>query len=116
MKKPLITIITVCYNSEKTIERTIKSVVNQTYKNIEYIFIDGASSDKTLDIIKKYMKEYSFIKLISEKDNGIYDAMNKGISLSTGSIIGMINSDDYYELDAVESIVNNITESDYQIL
>ncbi len=91
---PKVSIITVCYNSEKTIEDTIKSVVNQSYPNIEYILIDGVSSDNTLTIINKYKKQIT--KVVSEKDNGIYDAINKGISLATGDIIANLNSDDFY--------------------
>lgn len=88
------TVITVCYNSEKTIQRTLQSIKDQTYKNIEYIIIDGSSTDKTLEIISNY-KDIIDV-LISEPDNGIYDAMNKGIRLATGNYIGFINSDDYY--------------------
>ncbi len=89
-----ISIITVCYNAEKFIENCINSVLSQTYKNIEFILIDGASRDNTLSIIKKYNKYIT--KLISEPDAGIYDAMNKGIQISTGEIIGFLNSDDFY--------------------
>jgi len=90
-------IITVSYNSEKTIERTIKSVLNQSYKNFEYIIIDGASTDKTNDIIENYKKHFKgSITHISEPDKGIYDAMNKGIALAKGKVIGLLNSDDYY--------------------
>ena len=91
---PKITIITVCYNSEKTIEDTLQSVVNQLYPNIEYIIVDGGSTDNTLAIIDKYKNKISV--LISEKDNGIYDAINKGIGLATGDIIANLNSDDFY--------------------
>lgn len=98
-----VTIITVCLNSAKTIEQTIQSVINQTYKNIEYIIVDGKSIDKTIRIIKKYKR--SIACWISEPDEGLYDAMNKGIKLATGDIIGIINSDDWYELDAVEKVV-----------
>jgi len=101
--KPLFSIITVSFNSAKTIERTILSVVNQTYKDkIEYIIIDGGSIDGTLDIIKKYSDKISYF--VSEKDNGISDAFNKGIRASHGQIIGIINSDDWYESDALEII------------
>ena len=100
--EPLISLITVVYNGSKTLEQTIQSVFNQTYKNIEYIIIDGGSIDGTLDIIEKFEDKISF--WISEKDNGLYDAMNKGIGYANGEIIGMINSDDWYELNAVELI------------
>lgn len=96
---PKVSIITVCYNSEKTIEDTIKSVVNQTYPNIEYIVIDGVSTDNTLSIINKYKEQITTI--VSEKDNGIYDAINKGIGLATGDIIANLNSDDFYIDDKV---------------
>lgn len=102
----LVSIVTVCLNSEKTIERAIKSVLHQTYPNIEYIIIDGMSTDKTLDIIHKYEKEFKDgIKVISEKDNGLYDAMNKGIKLASGDIIGLLNSDDWYEENAIELVM-----------
>lgn len=99
-KAPLISIITVVYNGEKYLEQTIQSVINQTYKNIEYIVIDGGSTDGTLDIIKKYEEHISY--WVSESDKGLYDAMNKGIGVAKGELIGMINSDDWYELEAVE--------------
>ena len=89
-----VSIITVCYNSAKTIEHTIKSVAGQDYGNIEYIIIDGGSTDGTLDIIDRYKDKISV--LVSEPDEGIYDAMNKGISIASGELIGMINSDDWY--------------------
>ena len=101
-----VSIITVCYNSEKTIERTIKSVLNQTYQDYEYIIVDGASTDKTLDIIKRYEPEFEGkMRWISEQDNGIYYAMNKGIGMAKGKLIGMINSDDYYEINALADMV-----------
>jgi len=101
----LFSIITVCYNSEKTIEKTIKSVLNQTEKDYEYIIIDGGSKDRTLDIVKTYENAFDGkLKYISEKDNGIYDAMNKGIAMAEGEIIGLVNSDDYYEPDALENV------------
>jgi glycosyltransferase involved in cell wall biosynthesis len=84
-----ISILTVCYNSEKTIEKTFQSVANQTFKNVEYIVIDGASKDGTLDLIKKY--ENVITTYISEKDKGLYDAMNKGIQLATGDYVGILN-------------------------
>lgn len=109
-------IITVCYNSEATIERTIKSVLNQTYQNIEYIIVDGASTDGTLNIVKAYEAKFEGrMRVISEPDDGIYFAMNKGIGIASGQLIGMINSDDWYESDAVETMVNfydNMSEVD----
>lgn len=105
-----ISIITATYNSEKTIEDTLKSVISQTYDNYEHIIIDGKSSDKTLDIIKKYEKKYKGrLIVISEKDKGIYDAMNKGIKHATGDIIGILNSDDkYYDSKVLEKISKKI--------
>ena len=91
---PKISIITVSFNSAKTIKETIKSVLTQDYNNIEYIIIDGGSSDETIDIVKSYSEKISYF--ISEKDNGIYDAMNKGIKAATGDIVGILNSDDFY--------------------
>ena len=101
---PLVSIITVTYNAEKYLEQTITSVLNQTYKNIEYIIIDGASTDNTIDIIKKY--ESQITSWVSEKDNGLYYAMNKGIDIAKGSIIGILNADDYYYPDAINNIVD----------
>ncbi len=103
-EKPLVTIITVVLNGEKYIEQAIQSVVNQTYSNIEYIVIDGGSTDGTIDIIKKYEKFIDY--WVSEKDKGLYDAMNKGIKLSHGEIIGLLNSDDFYEKETVEVVVS----------
>lgn len=115
-KRPLVSIITVCYNSSLTIENTIKAVLAQTYDNIEYIIVDGNSTDSTLNIVKDYEqkfnqagKEYIWI---SEKDKGIYDAMNKGIRMATGELIGIINSDDNYELEAVKNIVEAFENDD----
>ena len=101
-----ISIITVSFNSEKTILKTINSVKNQSYKNIEHIFIDGCSTDNTINIVKKNIDKDSSI-LLSEKDNGIYSAMNKGIKLATGEIIFILNSDDiFYSNFVVEDILN----------
>lgn len=106
---PLVSIITPCLNSEKTIEQTIKSVINQTYPKIEYIIVDGESTDGTLGIVEKYKDKIS--KVVSEKDDGIYDAMNKGLHLSTGDLVGIINADDWYEANAVENIVAAFEEN-----
>lgn len=105
---PLISVITVSYNSVKTIEQTILSVIHQTYNNVEYIIIDGGSQDGTIDIIKKYQDKISYWK--SEPDKGIYDAMNKGIQYAKGDYIGIINSDDWYELNAIEKIVSKLED------
>jgi len=89
-----ISIITVVFNNEATISTAIESVLNQTYKNVEYIIIDGQSTDATMKIVNKYAS--SIDKIISEPDKGIYDAMNKGILLATGDVVGILNSDDVY--------------------
>src|SRR3989304_9398644 len=89
-----ISVITVVFNNRNYIEGCIKSVLDQTYKNLEYVVVDGGSSDGTLDIIKKY--ENSISKWISEPDEGIYFALNKGISMATGDVVGILHSDDYY--------------------
>jgi glycosyltransferase involved in cell wall biosynthesis len=101
----LVSIITIVYNAKKTLEQTILSVINQTYPNIEYIIIDGGSTDGSVDIIKKYEHQINF--WISEKDRGISDAFNKGIAKATGELVGIINADDWYETDAVQTIVNS---------
>jgi glycosyltransferase involved in cell wall biosynthesis len=103
-----VSIITISYNSEKTIEETILSVLNQTYKNIEYIIIDGNSTDNTQQIIDKYKNKITHF--ISEPDNGIYDAMNKGLSMASGDLIGILNSDDTYAYnDVIKDVVEKIT-------
>jgi glycosyltransferase involved in cell wall biosynthesis len=106
MNNPKISIITIVKNGASTIERTIKSVLNQNYSNLEYIIIDGLSTDGTLEIIKKYNINY-----ISEADLGISDAFNKGLRLATGDLIGIINSDDYYQPNifkiVADTFINN---------
>lgn len=103
-----VSIITVCYNSADSLENTIQSVLRQTYPNIEYIIIDGGSTDSTVDLIKKYEDKIAY--WVSEKDNGISDAFNKGIRHATGAIIGIINSDDWYADDAVQLAVDAFNE------
>lgn len=106
-----VSIITVTYNSSKTIQETINSVLSQNYDNLEYIIIDGKSNDDTVDIIINNEKKFNGkLKWISEKDNGIYDAMNKGITLATGDIIGILNSDDmFYDSNVISDIVKQFT-------
>lgn len=108
-KGPLVSITTVTYNSEKTLARAIESVLAQTYNHIEYLIVDGLSTDETLNIADRYRARFAErgfrYTVVSEKDRGMYDAINKGIRLSHGSIIGNINSDDWYEASAVEKAV-----------
>ncbi len=103
--KPLVSIVTVVFNGEEFLEETIQSVINQSYNNIEYIIIDGGSTDNTVEIIKKYENRISH--WISEKDSGIYDAMNKGILQSSGDVIGIINSGDSYNLNTIQLVVDS---------
>lgn len=103
--KPLITVITVVFNGAETLRDTIESVVKQGYHNIEHIIIDGGSSDATLDILKQY--DHVIDYWLSEKDRGIYDAMNKGIALSSGEYVGMLNADDMF---ADENAVQDIAD------
>ena len=102
-QNPKVSIVTVCFNSSKFIQKNINSVNKQSYGNIEHIFIDGGSRDNTVEIIKK--NSLKDLKLISEKDRGIYDAMNKGVNISSGEIICFLNSDDIYSNDFVISEV-----------
>src|SRR6185369_14725253 len=108
--KPLVSIITVAYNAYPFIEKTIQSVLSQTYSPIEYIIIDGGSTDYTVDIIKGYSNRIAYWS--SEKDNGISEAFNKGLSKATGDIIGIINADDWYENDTVERVVYDFGNAD----
>ena len=102
---PEFSIVTVCFNSEKTIRTTIESVLNQKYKNYEYIIVDGASKDSTMDIIKSYETKFEGrLRYISEPDKGIYDAFNKGIKMSKGKYVWIVNSDDYIEPNALEEL------------
>jgi len=102
--KPLISIVTIVYNGQEYIEQTILSVLNQSYDNVEYIIIDGGSKDDTLSIIKKYADGIDY--WVSESDEGISDAFNKGIRCCSGEIIGFINADDYYEENSFSCIIN----------
>ncbi len=116
MSNPKISIITPCYNSQDFIEKCVKSVLSQTYKNIEFIIVDGCSTDNTLSIINKYKDR---INIISEKDNGNYDAINKGFRNSTGDVLTWLDSDNYYNDDfVIEKIANKFisnTRSDIVI-
>lgn len=108
--KTKVSIITVTYNAKGCLEETIKSVLSQTYTNIEYIIIDGGSSDGTLDIINRY--KHMISKVVSEKDSGIYDAMNKGVKIATGEIIYFLNADDrLYDTEVVTSIIEKFLEN-----
>ncbi len=99
-----VSIITIAYNSSKTIAKTLQSVLDQKVKNIEHIIIDGKSSDNTLEICKKFSH---ISKIISEKDKGVYDAFNKGLKFATGEIIGFLNSDDiFYNEESLQNIIN----------
>ncbi|MEQ8541432.1 MAG: glycosyltransferase family 2 protein [Coleofasciculus sp. D1-CHI-01] len=104
--KPLVSIITVCRNSQTYIRYAIESVLNQGYPYIEYIIVDGNSTDETIAVIQEYEPKFKGrMRWISEPDQGIYDAMNKGIKLAKGEIIGILNSDDWYSAIAVEKVV-----------
>jgi len=113
-----ISLITVTYNSEKTLKDTIQSVLLQEFNDIEYIIVDGISSDNTLNIIKENLNQNSrYLKYFSEKDNGLYDAMNKGIRMATGDIIGIINSDDFYHrTDLISNVVKVFKDEEVQAI
>lgn len=109
--QPFFTIITVCWNSAKTIERTIKSVLAQKLCDYEYIIVDGGSTDNTLNIIRRYEQQFNGrLKYKSEPDKGIYDAFNKGISQATGKYVWLVNSDDYIEEGALQKLYNTVKE------
>ena len=102
-EKPLVTIVTPVYNGEKYLEETIQTIITQTYDNIEYIIIDGNSTDRTIDIIKKYENKIAY--WLSEPDNGMYDAIKKGFKVATGEICAWLNADDKYYQSGVEVVV-----------
>lgn len=106
MNRPLISVVTVCFNSESTLERTLNSVFSQAFPRYEYIIINGNSTDNTAAIIESYSNMFSHV--IAESDNGIYDAMNKGLRLATGEYILFLNSDDYLANDNIFYTVNNL--------
>lgn len=104
MNKPLFSIITICYNAEATLEKTIQSVLAQTYPNVEYIVVDGASKDNTLAIINRYRPQLA--KVVSEPDKGLYDAMNKGIGLATGNYLCFLNAGDtFFSANTLQEMV-----------
>lgn len=108
----MISIITATFNSAKTLKDTIQSVLRQTNKDFEYLIIDGGSTDDTIDIVKSYESEFSGrLKWVSEKDQGIYDAMNKGIKMASGDVVGILNSDDYFTSDDILQTVDNAFKS-----
>ena len=113
-KHPKVSIITVVYNGIAHLEQTIQNVLNQSYDNIEYIIIDGGSTDGTVDLIKRYADRISY--WVSEPDGGIYDAMNKGIANATGEIVGLINADDWYEVDAVEKVLQTLESGEADVV
>ncbi|WP_419699759.1 glycosyltransferase family 2 protein [Mucilaginibacter sp. NFX135] len=111
MFKPKLSVITIVYNNVRDIERTMLSVLGQTYTNIEYIIVDGLSNDGTLEVISKYRDRIS--KLISEKDKGIYDAMNKGLAIATGDYVIFMNSgDEFYAPDTVTAVFASAEDAD----
>lgn len=104
---PKFSVITVCYNAEATIEDTIQSVISQTYHHVEYIIVDGASKDRTMDIVNRYREHIAIV--VSERDKGLYDAMNKGIGLATGDYLCFLNAgDSFHEDDTLQQIVHSI--------
>lgn len=115
----LVSITTVCFNSATTITRTINSILEQTYPNIEYIVKDGGSTDNTVAIVQSYAKKfedkgYKFV-VLSNKDSGMYDAINQAVQRCEGEVVGNINSDDYYEPDAVETMVAAYKKTNYDV-
>ncbi|MBQ7543607.1 MAG: glycosyltransferase [Synergistaceae bacterium] len=115
-----VTVLTVSFNAEATIARTIESVINQTYRDIEYIVIDGASRDDTASVTRSYVERFNAMEgrsmtVISEPDKGMYDALNKGARLAHGEIVGQINADDWYEPDAVQTMAELYEREGYDL-
>ena len=109
-----ISVITISYNAEDTIEKTLKSIENQSYNNIEHIIIDGGSKDSTLEICNSFSHE---AKIISELDNGVYDAFNKGLKLATGDVVGFLNADDtFYNENSIQDIVDAFSNNETDIV
>lgn len=119
MKMPQISIITPSFNSEKTIGTTIESILKQTYFNVEYIIVDGKSTDKTVEIAESYRTALENrgigYRIISEQDRGIYDAMNKGIHKARGELVGIINSDDWYESNALQTVAETYEKTPFDM-
>lgn len=115
-----VSIITIAYNSEAVVEKTIESVLSQTYEKLEYLIIDGAGKDGTVAKAENYVQSFAAkgieYKIVSEPDQGIYDAMNKGIRMATGDVIGILNSGDTYEPDAVETAVKTFEEKECELV
>jgi glycosyltransferase involved in cell wall biosynthesis len=116
MSYPLVSIITPCLNSEKTIQRTIESILSQSHTNLQYIVIDGQSSDKTLEILEKYQKQDSRLVVVSQKDNSMTEALNRGLRLAEGDVIASLNADDWYEPDAVSQVVKSYQNKGFDCL
>lgn len=114
-----VSVVTVCYNSENTIRDTIESVLHQTYTNIEYLIIDGKSTDHTVAIAEEYRQAFADkgieYTISSEEDQGIYDAMNKGTRKATGDLVGILNSDDWYENNALERVADTFEKTDFDM-
>ena len=116
---PLISVVTVALNSEETIAKAIESVLNQTYSNVEYIIMDGGSKDSTVAIAESYKEKFAAkgykLQIVSEPDRGMYDALNKGVALASGDVIGQINSDDWYEPYALEVVAEKFLETNFDL-
>ena len=116
----LVTVLTVALDAEETIAKTIESVLKQTYDDIEYIVIDGASQDKTIEVVRSFQKAFGdapgrSLTIISEPDKGMYDGLNKGAQMAHGELVGQINADDWYEPDAVETMVGLYKKEEYDV-